>query len=55
MKIILTILLTAIVGTTIIHVSEQYFGSANVFIAATSIVFIFGGIVVPITQIKNKR
>jgi hypothetical protein len=52
-KIILSILIVGIIGTTIIKIFECFFGVANVFYFAVIVVAIVGVIVVPTLQIIN--
>lgn len=53
-NLILSIIVTAIVGTALVKTAEYMFGMANVFMFAVAIVTIVGVVVVPVMQVRAK-
>lgn len=53
-NLILSILVTSIVGTALVKTAEHYFGMANVFMFAVAVTAIVGVIVVPAMQVRAK-
>jgi hypothetical protein len=53
-NLILSILITSIIGTALVKTAEHYFGMANVFMFAVAVTAIVGVIVVPAMQVRAK-
>jgi hypothetical protein len=53
-NLILGIIVTGIVGTTLVKVAEYMFGVVNVFMFAVAVTAVVGIIVVPIMQVKRQ-
>jgi hypothetical protein len=53
-NLILGMIVTGIVGTTLVKVAEYMFGTVNVFLFAVATTAIVGIVVVPIMQVKRQ-
>ena len=53
-NLILSIVVTSIVGTALIKGAEYMFGTANVFLFAVAVTAIVGVVVVPAMQVRAK-
>jgi hypothetical protein len=54
-NLILSIVVTSIVGTVLIKGAEYMFGVTNVFLFAVAVVTIVGCVIVPAMQINQNR